>query len=83
MMALAPCCGGCKPGCMDIVPEFMEQIPPDPFTGRNLVYRREGDGFVLYSLGENLTDHGGAPKTLENKGNEGYDIVWRAVGHSR
>ncbi|MEW6198296.1 MAG: hypothetical protein AB1601_06480 [Planctomycetota bacterium] len=31
----------------------------DPFAGRPFVYRRQGDGFVLYSVGENGTDDGG------------------------
>jgi hypothetical protein len=31
----------------------------DPFSGRDFVYRRIGDDFVLYSLADNLTDDGG------------------------
>lgn len=31
----------------------------DPFAGRPFLYRRQGDGFVLYSVGENGTDDGG------------------------
>lgn len=31
----------------------------DPFAGRPFVYHRQGDGFVLYSVGENGTDDGG------------------------
>ncbi len=45
-------------------------IPDDIFSGRPLVYRREGDGFVLYSIGANLKDDGGV-----NDGDNG-DIVW-------
>jgi hypothetical protein len=32
----------------------------DPFTGRPLNYRRDDNGFVVYSLGENAKDDGGA-----------------------
>jgi hypothetical protein len=36
-------------------PQHMEQAlpepPPDPFTNCPLRYRREGDGFVVYSVG--------------------------------
>ncbi|MDX1931790.1 MAG: hypothetical protein SFU56_04220 [Capsulimonadales bacterium] len=34
----------------------------DPFTGKPLMYRREGSGFVLYSAGMNLKDDGNAPE---------------------
>jgi uncharacterized protein YfaT (DUF1175 family) len=37
----------------------LTDVPVDPFTGKQLVYRREGEGFVVYSLGSNLKDDGG------------------------
>ena len=46
----------------------------DPFTGKPLVYRPEPNGFLLYSLGPDLTDDGGLEyDSKEKKG----DIVWR------
>jgi hypothetical protein len=46
----------------------------DPFTGKPLVYRPEPDGFLLYSVGPDLTDDGGLGyDSKERKG----DIVWR------
>ena len=33
-------------------------IPEDPFSGKDFVYKRRGDGFLLYSIGENLKDDG-------------------------
>ncbi len=38
---------------------LMAEVPVDPFTGRPLVYRTEGDGFVVYSVGSNLKDENG------------------------
>lgn len=35
----------------DIPPEILSPIPVDPFTGDKFIYRREADGFVLYSVG--------------------------------
>ncbi len=46
-------------------------IPEDVFSGEPLVYRRSGDGFVLYSVGPDGIDAGG--------GTPGDDISWRAV----
>jgi hypothetical protein len=42
-----------------LVPAILKEVPTDPFTGKPLVYRREGEGFIVYSLGSNLKDDGG------------------------
>lgn len=43
----------------ELVPGLLTEVPVDPFTGKPLVYRREGEGFVVYSLGSNEKDDGG------------------------
>ena len=43
----------------ELVPGILKEIPVDPFTGKPLVYRREGGGFIVYSLGSNQKDDGG------------------------
>jgi hypothetical protein len=35
-----------------LVPEYLEQLPLDPFKGEPPSYRREGSGFVLASAGD-------------------------------
>jgi hypothetical protein len=42
-----------------LVPGLLTEVPVDPFTGKPLVYRRQGEGFIVYSLGSNLKDDGG------------------------
>lgn len=42
-----------------LVPGILAEVPTDPFTGKPLVYRREGEGFIVYSLGSNEKDDGG------------------------
>ena len=51
------------------------KLPADPFDpdGGTLVYRRQGDGYILYSRGENETDDGGAEDDYNRQG----DIVLR------
>ena len=53
-----------------------------------LVYRREGEGFVLYSLGRNGKDDGGVPRPMgaelnklssDDPRRENWDIVWRTA----
>jgi hypothetical protein len=48
----------------------------DPYTGNPLVYRPEPNGFLLYSVGPDLTDDGG--REFDYKTKKG-DIVWRYV----
>ncbi|MBP7705908.1 MAG: hypothetical protein KA243_01550 [Candidatus Aminicenantes bacterium] len=43
----------------ELVPGLLSEVPIDPFTGKPLVYRREGEGFIVYSLGSNEKDDGG------------------------
>jgi hypothetical protein len=42
-----------------LVPGILAEVPIDPFTGKPFVYRREGEGFIVYSLGSNEKDDGG------------------------
>jgi hypothetical protein len=49
----------------------------DPFTGRALCYRQEGEGFVLYSVGPDGTDDGGKARVGDAK--QSLDTVWRTV----
>jgi len=54
-------------------------VPEDPFSGKDFVYRREGAGDLLYSIGPDLKDNGGAPMTTTKKPPIARvgDIVWR------
>ena len=42
-----------------LTPEVLAKLPTDPFSGKDYVYRREGKGFVVYSIGEDGVDDGG------------------------
>jgi len=46
----------------------------DPFVGKPLRYRPDGDGFVLYSVGDDEEDNGGVAK--EPTQEKDFDIVW-------
>ncbi len=65
----------------------LPEIPTDPFSGKSLVYRTTGDGYLLYSVGFNLKDDGGVegkdtlstiPKPHPSKGGGPDDIVVRS-----
>ncbi len=48
-------------------------IPLDPFTEKPMAYRKEGDSYLLYSIGSNGIDEGGLLKHHRDLG----DYVWR------
>jgi hypothetical protein len=51
------------PDSLDVlVPDYLDRVPLDPFDGQPLRYRRVGEGFVVYAVGENLVDDGGVRK---------------------
>ena len=84
---------GAYPDSLDkLAPEFLDVIPVDPFTGQALVYRKDGEGFVLYSVGSDLKDDNGTPaprktrKMPPKSGNFDWedekapqDIVWQSA----
>ena len=56
--------GGSVPESLDaLVPKYFPAVPLDPFDGKPLRYIRHGRGYVVYSVGENLTDEQGAAKS--------------------
>jgi hypothetical protein len=58
----------------ELVPNYIAEIPDDLFSGGPLIYRREKNGYLLYSVGPNGVDDGGRSATDEPRGD---DIVVR------
>ncbi len=64
-----------------LTPEILPSLPLDLFTGRNYIYRKaqlwekKKEGFIVYSLGDNLKDDGGK-WGKKHKWVGDYDIVW-------
>jgi hypothetical protein len=44
----------------ELVPAYLRELPVDPFDGRPLRYRRLADSVIVYSIGSNGIDDGGA-----------------------
>ena len=49
-----------------LVPQFIPAVPPDPFDGKPLRYKPADKGYLLYSVGDNLTDDGGVEYSDDN-----------------
>ncbi|MFH2068436.1 MAG: hypothetical protein ABII89_03110 [Candidatus Omnitrophota bacterium] len=60
---------------ISLFPEVISQLPLDPFTGKDYIYRKEGRGFILYSIGRNEHDDNGV---YDQKQLGKYDdIAWK------
>lgn len=46
----------------ELVPEFMEEVPLDPFDGLELGYVLEDPGYRIYIIGDDWEDNGGLSK---------------------
>jgi len=53
--------GELPPRLDDLVPNYLNTIPVDPYRGQPLVYRRANDRYSLYAVGSDGNDDGGAP----------------------
>jgi len=43
----------------NLVPAFLDKVPIDPFSGKNIVYNKSSSWFQIYSFGPNMRDDGG------------------------
>ena len=61
---------------VELVPDFIAELPVDTYSHQPLIYRRKDGGtFLLYGVGKNRTDDGGAvdPKHSET---QQRDAIW-------
>jgi hypothetical protein len=60
----------------DLVPDYLPSVPIDPYSGQPLVYRPQGESFLLYSVGQDRRDDGGRlPTADESPATSGRDLV--------
>ena len=57
-----------------LVPAFLPKVPADPFDGNPMRYRSGEAGYMVYSIGENRKDDGGAGDPKKNE-----DVVFRVA----
>lgn len=75
------------------MPKYVTELPKDVFNDAQLHYRREGNGFLLYSVGANGRDDGTrsyedqkkdeASEALVKDGEDWDDLVVRVPGATR
>ncbi|HET6574282.1 MAG TPA: hypothetical protein VFG68_11800 [Fimbriiglobus sp.] len=70
------------PASLQAIPhDILPNVPTDPYTGTSLLYRVTDDGAVVYAVGKDLADDGGA--NLDPKGDLGTDIGFRLLNPDR
>lgn len=62
----------------ELVPSQLPQVPGDPYVSGPFVYRIEGDGYRLYSVGSNRRDDGG----VGDDSGTGEDMLFELEGES-
>ncbi len=76
------------PDLAALVPDYLPQVPPDPFGGGPFGYLRSGvpgqppGTWAIYSMGEDFMDDGGrqaAKETPFSYDAPGYDLVWPSL----
>lgn len=61
----------------DLVPTYLESVPKDPFDGNELRYKRLEPGFVVYSIGEDLSDDDGKERPRRRtKESPNWDVTF-------
>ncbi len=70
----------------ELAPNYIDAIPHDPFSDDPLLYKSDGDGYLLYSVGMNGRDDGGfgqdnmPDSATEDQKKESDDISIRTPG---
>lgn len=57
-----------------LVPDFLTEIPSDPFTDAPLLYRRLETGYAVYSVGSDAEDDGGIDVDEKQPGQSWRDL---------
>ena len=60
----------------DLVPTYLEGVPTDPFDGEAIRYAQLPEGYVVYSIGQNLLDDGGIEVNCEAQAAGEDDITF-------
>jgi hypothetical protein len=60
----------------DLVPDYLDAVPKDPFDGNELRYKKLEAGFIVYSIGEDMSDDGGKEIERRTKESPNWDVTF-------
>jgi hypothetical protein len=61
----------------ELVPDYLDSVPTDPFDGKPLRYRRLPKGYVVYSIGNNRMDDQGSEESIDEADRRKRDLIFR------
>jgi hypothetical protein len=59
-----------------LIPAFLPAVPVDPFDGQPLRFQRRHSGYVVYSIGIDAKDDGGAERPAKPKEQDRWDVTF-------
>jgi hypothetical protein len=59
-----------------LVPGFLPAMPIDPFDGQPLRFQRRPSGYVVFSIGQDTKDNGGAERPPKPKTSDQWDVTF-------
>ena len=60
----------------ELVPEYLDEVPLDPFALKPLRYKKHESKWIIYSIGPDGKDDGGLKKYVPYKTDEGTDLIF-------
>ncbi|MBE0534687.1 MAG: hypothetical protein IH624_03395 [Phycisphaerae bacterium] len=63
----------------DLVPAYLGAVPSDPFDEKPLRYKKCNPGYIVYSVGEDLTNQGGISQYETENKHDPHDWPFRVV----
>ncbi len=63
----------------ELIPEYLRMVPIDPFDGKEIRYKQNGKGYLLYSVDADGIDNGGEVRPPKWKPGSGttFDLVFK------
>jgi hypothetical protein len=72
------------PNLQALAPKYLAEVPLDPFTGTPLLFKKQPEGLVIYSVGPDGRDDGGRFDALNTApSGEAPDYGFRLLDASR
>ncbi len=68
--------GGYPEKLDELVPEYLDEVPLDPFALKPLRYKKREGKWIIYSIGPDGKDDGGLKKYVPYKTEEGTDLIF-------
>jgi hypothetical protein len=72
---------GVLPGTLqDLAPAYLAAVPPDPATGRPLLFKKAPDAYTIYSVGPDKKDDGGELLKTSEQGSVARRVSGADIG---